>query len=80
MNVRTIPLELMCNKVLTPNSACADGWSLFGGNFYTRPDRLTKFGWKATDSAKKTLLESLPDEIDEVLRTDERKRGYNPGQ
>ncbi|KAF9493518.1 NAD(P)-binding protein [Pleurotus eryngii] len=56
------------------------GWSLFGGNFYTRPDRLTKFGWKAIESTKKTMLESLPSEIEEVLQTDERKRGYNPGQ
>ncbi|KAJ8521054.1 hypothetical protein ONZ45_g2196 [Pleurotus djamor] len=56
------------------------GWSLFGGNFYTRPDRLTKFGWKATESAKKSLLEYLPEEIDAVLSANERMLGYNPGQ
>ncbi|KAJ8502991.1 hypothetical protein ONZ45_g11251 [Pleurotus djamor] len=56
------------------------GWSLFGSNQSSRPDRLHKFGWAAKESAKKSLLDYLPEEIDMILNAKEGMLGYNPGQ
>ncbi|KAL0949843.1 hypothetical protein HGRIS_009877 [Hohenbuehelia grisea] len=40
------------------------GWSLFGGNWIVKPERLAKLGWEAAESSKVPFLESLPREIE----------------
>ncbi|KAF9448159.1 NAD(P)-binding protein [Macrolepiota fuliginosa MF-IS2] len=44
------------------------GWSLLGANQSAYPHRLSRFGWKPTETKKKLLLESLRDELELHLR------------
>ncbi|KAH9483165.1 Oxidase ucsJ [Psilocybe cubensis] len=43
-------------------------WKLFAANHRAVPQRLKRLGWKATETSKLPLLESLPKEVEAVLR------------
>ncbi|KAF8164777.1 hypothetical protein B0H34DRAFT_779869 [Crassisporium funariophilum] len=40
------------------------GWILMGGSHRVNPQRLKKLGWEATETKKKSLLESLTEELE----------------
>ncbi|KAF8443915.1 hypothetical protein L210DRAFT_3643493 [Boletus edulis BED1] len=44
------------------------GWSLLGGNQFVKPERLYKLGWEPTESTKLSLLDSIPEAVDQVLK------------
>ncbi|KXN80903.1 hypothetical protein AN958_06850 [Leucoagaricus sp. SymC.cos] len=44
------------------------GWSLLGANLIAYPHRLSKFGWKPTETKKTPLLISLRDEVNTYLK------------
>lgn len=37
----------------------ADGWSLFGGNQFSKPKRLAKLGWKPVETKKLSILDTM---------------------
>ncbi|KAG6373058.1 hypothetical protein JVT61DRAFT_7119 [Boletus reticuloceps] len=49
------------------------GWSLLGGNQSVKPERLYKLGWEPTESKKLSLLDSIPEAVDQVLKDQMRK-------
>ncbi|KAA1467186.1 NAD(P)-binding protein [Dentipellis sp. KUC8613] len=44
------------------------GWSLLGGNQFTKPERLARLGWVPKHSAELSLLDSFPAAIDVALQ------------
>lgn len=45
-----------------------DSWSLLGGNQFVKPERLYKLGWESTETKRSSLLDSLPDAIEQALK------------
>ncbi|TFK35052.1 hypothetical protein BDQ12DRAFT_760575 [Crucibulum laeve] len=44
------------------------GWSLMGSNLVAIPQRLKRLGWEATETNKKSLLDSLSEEVEVALK------------
>ncbi|KAF8554484.1 hypothetical protein OG21DRAFT_1412496 [Imleria badia] len=44
------------------------GWSLLGGNFFVKSERLYKLGWEPTETKKLSLLDSLPGALEQALK------------
>lgn len=45
----------------------SDGWSLMGANMIAVGHRLQRVGWEPTETRKKSLMESLPEEMEVVM-------------
>lgn len=43
------------------------GWSLLGGNQFSKPERLLRFGWEPVYSSKLSLIDSMAGAIDTAL-------------
>ncbi|KAK7026869.1 hypothetical protein VNI00_015411 [Paramarasmius palmivorus] len=54
------------DEVLAPSGHA--GWSLFGGNLLARPERLLRLGWQPTETAKTSLMGSLPVELEYAMQ------------
>jgi hypothetical protein len=52
----------------TENYCRTDGWSLLGANQMCHAHRLSKFGWKPTETKNLSLMESLREEVLVYLR------------
>ncbi|KAH7915557.1 hypothetical protein BJ138DRAFT_1141601 [Hygrophoropsis aurantiaca] len=57
----------MPNEVVEPLGHY--GWSLLGGNQFSRPDRLARLGWEPVETRKLSLADSFPAALDAALAT-----------
>ncbi|KAL1717605.1 hypothetical protein EV715DRAFT_292098 [Schizophyllum commune] len=46
------------------------GWSRVGGSEWAKSERLYRLGWEPVESRKRTILQSLPDELEVVYAAD----------
>ncbi|CAL1703431.1 unnamed protein product [Somion occarium] len=45
----------------------SDGWSLFGGNQFSKPQRLARLGWEPVETKKHPMLSILKESVDAAL-------------